>query len=322
MLTGLMPTPEEAATFVADYQADADTACEKLIERLLASPHFGERWAQHWLDVIRWAETNGSEANLYRKNAWVYRDYVVESFNNDKPYDQFVREQIAGDTHGAGTGLGFLVAGPHVPAATVGQEASAIRQARADRMDEIMQTVGASMLGLTVGCARCHNHKFDPVSITDYYSMTAIFQDIEFGGRVPELTADHPRQKRADELQSRIAVLRDGLRSTGAWEEDWGGYRELHFPAVETTALRVSFGTPNVSMDELEAFGPGDTRSIALASLGVTVTGPDEMVQDPRNVITRINDGEYGTMMWRARAPKGIEGSPVGTLRLSERCDA
>ena len=122
------------------------------------------------MDVIRWAETNGSEANLYRKNAWFYRDYVVRAFNEDKPYDQFVREQIAGDTLGAGDATGFLVAGPHVPAATIGQEATAIRQARADRMDEVMQTVGASMLGLTVGCARCHNHKFDPISITDYYS--------------------------------------------------------------------------------------------------------------------------------------------------------
>ena len=157
VLTGLMPTPKEVAQFVeASGRAERgakEAAYRELVDRLLASPHFGERWAQHWLDVIRWAETNGSEANLYRKNAWMYRDYVVRAFNEDKPYDQFVREQIAGDSLGAGEATGFLVAGPHVPAATVGREPSAIRQARADRMDEIMQTVGASVMGVTIGCA-------------------------------------------------------------------------------------------------------------------------------------------------------------------------
>ncbi len=186
MLTGIAPTPEETADFQAAYEKDAEQAYTALVDRLLDSPHFGERWAQHWLDVIRWAETNGSEANLYRKNAWIYRDYVVRAFNEDKPYDQFVREQIAGDSMGVGEATGFLVAGPHVPAATVGREPTAIRQARADRMDEIMQTVGASVMGVTIGCARCHNHKFDPISIKDYYSMTGVFQDVEFGSRFPE----------------------------------------------------------------------------------------------------------------------------------------
>jgi Protein of unknown function (DUF1549) len=165
VLTGLMPTPERVSRFVEDSKVDANAAYTGLVDELLASLHFGERWAQHWLDVIRWAESNGSEANLYRKNAWIYRDYVVRAFNEDRPYDQFVRDQIAGDQYGMGEATGFRVAGPHVPAATVGQEFTAIRQARADRMDEIMQTVGASMLGMTVSCARCHNHKFDPITI-------------------------------------------------------------------------------------------------------------------------------------------------------------
>ena len=116
---------------------------------------------------------------MYRKNAWIYRDYVIRAFNEDLPYDQFIFEQLAGDTSGQGDATGYLVSGPHVPAATVGQEPSAQRQARADRIDEILQTVGASALGMTIGCARCHNHKFDPISIRDYYSMSAVFQDIE-----------------------------------------------------------------------------------------------------------------------------------------------
>ncbi|MCA9212599.1 MAG: DUF1549 domain-containing protein [Planctomycetales bacterium] len=179
VLTGLAPTPEETSQFLSDYDADSNAAYADLVERLLASPHFGERWAQHWLDVIRWAETNGSEANLYRKNAWFYRDYVVRSFNDDVPYDQFLREQIAGDTLGVGEATGFLVAGPHVPAATVGREPAAIRQARADRMDEIMQTVGVSIMGVTIGCARCHNHKFDPVTQHDYYALQAVFAAVD-----------------------------------------------------------------------------------------------------------------------------------------------
>ncbi len=103
VLTGLAPTPERTDDFIAAFEKDASAAYESLVDELLASPHFGERWAQHWLDVIRWAETNGSESNLYRKNAWMYRDYVVNAFNEDKPYDQFVREQLAGDAMGLAT---------------------------------------------------------------------------------------------------------------------------------------------------------------------------------------------------------------------------
>ena len=220
VLTGLAPTPEQTAQFVQAYQRDDEKAYTALVDRLLASEHFGERWAQHWLDVIRWAETNGSEANLYRKNAWIYRDYVVRAFNEDIPYDQFVQEQIAGDSMGVGEATGFLVAGPHVPAATVGREPAAIRQARADRMDEIMQTVGASVMGVTIGCARCHNHKFDPISIKDYYSMTGVFQDVEFGSRFPEFSDEHPRKQRGKELWRGIAQQRRILRPFGGKHHD------------------------------------------------------------------------------------------------------
>ena len=127
VLTGLPPRPSRVADFLSGYKKNPEQAYTVLVDELLASPHFGERWAQHWLDVIRWAETNGSESNLYRKLAWVYRDYVIRAFNQDLPYDEFVRQQLAGDGMGVGEALGFLVAGPHVPAATVGQEASAIQ---------------------------------------------------------------------------------------------------------------------------------------------------------------------------------------------------
>ncbi len=311
VLTGLMPTPEETSEFVTAFEANEDKAYEALVDRLLASPHFGERWAQHWLDVIRWAETNGSEANLYRKNAWIYRDYIVRAFNEDKPYDQFVREQIAGDTMGSGEATGFLVAGPHVPAATVGREPSAIRQARADRLDEVLQTVGASVMGITIGCARCHNHKFDPISIKDYYSMTGVFQDVEFGGRFPEFSHEHPRKKRGGELWAEIAEQRRVLRATGGWEEDWGAFRELHFNAIATKAVRIRFKMANVGLDELEIFGTEDRRlNLARASAGTKVSGFPEMGVDGRFPIERLNDSEFGTMTWRGEVDKDADEKP------------
>ena len=311
VLTGLPPTPATTTNFLQAWERDSSQAYVKLVDGLMASPHFGERWAQHWLDVIRWAETNGSEANLYRKNAWVYRDYVVRAFNEDKPYDLFVREQLAGDSLGSGEATGFLVSGPHVPAATVGREPAAIRQARADRMDEIMQTVGPSILGITIGCARCHNHKFDPVSLKDYYALTAVFQDIEFGGRQPEYSAEHPLKQQGDKLLVDIETVREKLRTTGGWEENWAAYRELHFPAVKTKAVRVRFKTTYVGLDELEFFGPDDlSQNLALRDYGTELTGYPADGLENRNPIQRISDGEYGTMAWRARVEKDADQYP------------
>ncbi len=308
VLTGLPPEPEATNQFVRAFERDPDGAYQRIVEQYLESQHFGERWAQHWLDVIRWAETNGSEANLYRKNAWVYRDYVIRSFNEDKQYDQFLREQLAGDTLGVGEATGFLVSGPHVPAATVGREPSAIRQARADRMNEIVQTVGASVMGMTIGCARCHNHKFDPISIQDYYALTAVFQDIEFGGRHPEYSADHPVARRGAELREALNSRRQALEAFGGWEENWGAFREVHFKPVTTGAVRIRFKTNSVFIDELEVLGPDSlNRNLALASNGTKLSGYPESGFESRNPIKRISDGQYGTMVWRAKVEKDDE---------------
>jgi hypothetical protein len=331
VLTGLPPQPSRVAEFRKHYRMDPTKAYEKLVDELLASPHFGERWAQHWLDVIRWAETNGSESNLYRKMAWVYRDYVIRAFNQDIPYDRFVQEQIAGDGMGVGEALGFLVAGPHVPAATVGQEPSAIRQARADRMDEIMQTVGASLIGVTMSCARCHNHKFDPISIQDYYSMTAVFEDIEFGSRFPEFSKNHPRRKKADGIWKGVAKNRNKIRKkTSSWEEDWGGYKEVHWEPVEVTGLRLNFWSGYVGLDEVEVFGlPSENFNLANASNGTKVkTDLAFAQQGDRFPIERVNDGKFGTQRWQASYNKEKKQNPwleftfekpvkVGRLRMS-----
>ncbi|NNE91408.1 MAG: DUF1553 domain-containing protein [Verrucomicrobiales bacterium] len=318
-LTGLPPKPERVEKFVADFEKNADAAYTSLVDELMASPHFGERWAQHWLDVIRWAETNGSEANLYRKNAWIYRDYVVRAFNEDIPYDAFVKHQLAGDQMGVGEATGFLVAGPHVPAATVGREPSAIRQARADRMDEILQTVSASMLGMTVSCARCHNHKFDPISIKDYYSLSAVFQGVEFGGRYPEFSEDHPRIQRAREIRSKMFTERASLRKgVGIWLEDWGGFAEFNFPKTKTRVLRVEFSKPNVGIDELQVYGTENySRNLALAQSGTKLMTDDQLTK-PGNEVEKANDGQFGTMAWRAQAPKGSDQKPWVEIHFPE----
>ena len=331
VLTGLPPTPYRVSVFEETYARNPETAYAELVDELLASPHFGERWAQHWLDVIRWAETNGSESNLYRKLAWVYRDYVIRAFNQDLPYDRFVREQLAGDGMGTGEALGFLVAGPHVPAATVGQEPSAIRQARADRMDEIMQTVGASLMGVSISCARCHNHKFDPVSIQDYYSMTAVFQDIEFGSRFPEFSKEHPRRQNAQAIWKEISKNRNEIRAeTNVWEEDWGAYKEVHWKPVEAIGLRVNFRSGYVGLDELEIFGrPTENVNLAHQSQGTKVwTDVAFAQQGGRFPVQRVIDGKFGTQRWQASYLKQKKQQPwlefsfkklvtVGRMRLS-----
>ncbi|TXT25004.1 MAG: hypothetical protein FD138_3006, partial [Planctomycetota bacterium] len=177
-LLGLPPSPVEVAEFVAAPEPDA---YERLVERYLASPHLGERWARHWLDVVRFAESHGFEMNQPRPNAWPYRDYIIRSFNEDKPYDQFVFEQLAGDTVGVDEATGFLVGGPwdQVKSPDLGLTL----QQRADELHDMVSTTGSVFLGLTVGCARCHNHKFDPISQLDYYGMKACFAGVQHGER-------------------------------------------------------------------------------------------------------------------------------------------
>ena len=185
-LTGLPPTPEEVEAFVNACSAAngrADKAYRTLVDRLLASPRYGERWAQHWLDVIRYADTTGYESNAIRPSAWPYRDYVIAALNADIPYPRFILEQLAGDTLGVDPATGFLVTPPFPTRIEVGQEAAAIAQARYNGLDEVVQNVGSAILGMTVGCARCHDHKFDPVSTRDYYRLAATFAGLQFVDR-------------------------------------------------------------------------------------------------------------------------------------------
>jgi len=176
-LIGMPPTPEEVKAFLAD---DSPRAFENVVERLLASPRYGERWGRHWLDVARYADSNGLDENLVYKNAFRYRDYVIQAFNKDKPYDQFVQEQLAGDllpessdlqtTFERWTATGFLSLGAKMLA-----EDDPVKM-EVDIIDEQIDTIGRTFMGLTVGCARCHDHKFDPIPQADYYSLAGIFK--------------------------------------------------------------------------------------------------------------------------------------------------
>ena len=211
-LTGLLPTPDETTAFVEDTDA-FESAYHRVIDRLLDSPHYGERWAQHWLDVIRWAETVGFETNLERADAWHYRDWVIRSLNDDKPYDQFLAEQLIGDSIGQDAALGFLVAGPANLPGQIGRDEEAMRQARQDELDEVIRTVSQSLFGLTVGCARCHDHKFDPIRQQDYYSMQAIFAGLKYGHRRLRGPLNDQWTAKVPAAREQLANLRDELES-------------------------------------------------------------------------------------------------------------
>jgi hypothetical protein len=201
-LIGLPPTSEEVAGFLNDKSSDA---YEKVVDRLIASPHYGERWASKWLDVVRYADTNGFELDQDRPHAWRYRDYVIDAFNHDKPYDRFVQEQIAGDEMFPGdkealVATGYLRAGSeHIVGGNVDPEDS-----RQEVLTEIATNVGQAFLGMTVNCARCHNHKFDPILQADFYRLQAVFA----GAKGKEVEIATPEEKTAWEAADKAYKTR------------------------------------------------------------------------------------------------------------------
>lgn len=190
-LTGLPPTREEVAAYVAD---SSPNAYERLVDRLLASSHYGERWARHWMDVVRYADSGGYEYDRDRDNSWRYRDYVVKSFNEDKPYDRFLQEQLAGDelfpsSTEARLATGYLRLGP--------ENNLKNEQTRLDELDDLVATTSNGIFALTVGCARCHNHKFDPIPQKDYYKLQAVFWPIK-AKEHPLISAEELAQHKAE----------------------------------------------------------------------------------------------------------------------------
>jgi mono/diheme cytochrome c family protein len=292
VMHGLPPTPAQIEKFMNDQN---EKAYESLIERVLESPHYGERWAQHWLDLVRFGETHGFETNRERPNAWHYRDYVIQALNEDKPYDLFIKEQIAGDALGADAATGFLVAGPYD--LVKGQDPMLALMQRQDELADMINTTGTAFLGLTLGCARCHSHKFDPITQRDYYSLQAIFAGVQHADRALPLA-----KGREDELAAvtnRVEALREQVQR---WMTEHG-YRTAVNAShnVETFAptsarfVRFTIQATNASqpcIDELELFA-GD-KNVALAESGAKATCSSALPGYDIHKLEHINDGKYG----------------------------
>ncbi len=323
-LTGLPPTPEEVAAFEADTRPDA---YERLIDRLLASPHYGERWGRHWLDVVRFGESTGYERNGIISNAWPFRDYVIRSLNEDKPFDQLIREHLAGDVIGEGQpaleiGSAFLVAGPYDDVRN--QDPVQQAQIRANTMDEIINATGEAFLAMTLGCARCHDHKFDPITSEDYYGLYATFSAIRHDDRVlatPEERRKH--QNRLAPLRDREASLLTERRQLTASileraEADAAKHAaEWTRPKVDRTGTEERFAPRKAKfvrllveaedidpsdakgwrIDEFEIWSAGSApQNVALASRGATARGESRTVEDfPGAYAAKLAiDGRFG----------------------------
>jgi hypothetical protein len=302
-MLGLPPTPEAVQSFVADADPNA---YQRIVEDVLASPHYGERWARYWLDLVRFAETNGYETNRERPNAWPYRDYVIRSLNEDKPYDQFLKEQIAGDAIGVPEGTAYLVAGPYDLVKS--PDINLTLMQRQNELDDMINTTGTAFLGLTLGCARCHNHKFDPVRQTDYYSLQAIFAGVQHGDR--QLPLSQNQQQELADLDLRIVHLRDQLKP---FVRDAGpsrlsvnarGNEEL-FEPVNARFIRFTIEATNSSepcIDELEVFS--GTKNVALAAEGAIATCSSALPGFAIHKLEHINDGLFGNShSWISNEP-------------------
>ena len=272
-LIGLPPTPAETAEYLAD---NSPQAWEHLIDKLLASPHYGERWGRHWLDVARYADSNGFEHDYDRPNAWRYRDYVIRSFNQDTPYNTFLAEQIAGDELDRVTDDSMIATGFLRSYAKVGYREKDNPQFRYEYLDDMIGTIGRGVLGLTVNCARCHNHKFDPIAQKDYYQMQAsLFGYVETDYPLASKEEAEAHEKKTAEIDAKIAPLRQRVRQidepyrTKMAQEKYKKYpanvqqaiavpEEKRTPGEALLAGQV-IRTTSVSSDEIDrVMSPGD----------------------------------------------------------------
>ena len=291
-MIGLPPTQKEIEDFVND---SASNAFEKVIDRLLASPHYGEHWGRHWLDVVRFGESNGYERNFIINDLWPFRDYVIQSLNEDRPFDQFIREHLAGDVIDEGKlssqiASAFLVAGPFDDVGN--QDPAQAAQIRANTIDEMIRTTSEAFLGLTVGCARCHDHKFDPIGQQDYYALYATFAGVRHGSTVvataEEKAAHAARRQPLNEQREALSKKRHEILQAVAaraeenaaeleqrWTRDKAnrlGTEECIAPATAKFVRLISEGQDNnpedtryFTIDEFEIWSADEpARNVAL----------------------------------------------------------
>ncbi len=299
-LTGLPPSMEAVAEFLADQRLDA---YERVVETLLASPRYGERWGQHWLDVVRFADTHGFEVNTERPHAWPYRDYVIRAFNRDTPYDRFVQEQIVGDALGEDAATGFLITASVLLPGQIGADEPSKRLARQDALDEIVVNIGQTFLGLSVGCARCHDHKFDPISQREYFAMQSFVAGVEYEDRDLRTPEAEALRKEEQSLKTRLAEIQGRITRfaplAGAGGERASVQAKLNvdrFQPVRTKRVRFTIRQTNnlePCLDECEVFDIRGTN-VALASAGTMVTSSGDTVVADRHELRFVHDGRYG----------------------------
>ena len=313
VLHGLPPNTAEVDAFIKDSAPDA---WERLVDRALASPRFGERWARHWLDIVRFAESNGFETNRERLNAYHYRDYVINAFNEDKPYDRFIKEQIAGDKMGVDAATGFLVAGAFDIVKS--QDINLTQMQRQDELADMVNTTGATFLGLTIGCARCHNHKFDPVTQKDYYSLQAVFAGVSHGERViggpltkvnevmlqalrKEVASGEAQLERLRKTASANAEKPAALRPPVNAKLNIEEFEPVDVKFVRFTIHQSSNGS-QPCIDELMVF---NTKNVNVA-LGSRPSSSGNLQGYPIHKLEHINDGKGGNSgSWISDKPGG-----------------
>lgn len=308
-VTGLPPTPEEVAAFAAAYRTEPERAVAELADRLLASPAYGERWGRHWLDVVRFGESIGFEVNFLINDLWPFRDYVIRSINEDKPFNRFIVEHLAGDVLGPDqpeteVGSAFLVAGPYDSVGN--QDVVAQKNIRAATLDELITATSGAFLGMTISCARCHHHKFDPIPTEDYYRMRAAFEGVTHGRRVIASTAERAafqsataplNEQRAKLVKDRGELEREVTRRATEAAKKVVATRpkmnpeltEENFEPVAARAVKLvmTASTTNPKsatgsrIVEFEAWSAGEgARNVALASNGARAEGAKSAVAE------------------------------------------
>jgi hypothetical protein len=369
-LTGLPPTPEAVDAFVADRDP---AAYETLVDRLLASPQYGERWGRHWLDIVRFGESQGYETNLPRPSAWPYRDYVIRAFNADTPFPRFVFEQLAGDTLAMGrtaseavadhrqdapatadwltqAATGFIVCGTHDIVGN--QTVEGMLQQRADDLDDMITATGTAFLGLTIQCARCHDHKFDPVTQRDYYGLQAIFVGVSHAEREIPAPDAEVRKCQAAAVTAELAWIEHRLdrfeplaqpsRDTPTRpmvnpRRNVERFAPVSARMIRLTILATGDGT-EPCIDELEVYTAADSpsrdrqpsssdpnrdcersasspRNVARAEAGGRAWASSEYPKSPIHKIEHLNDGQYGNKRsWISR----VRGKGVVTVTWPE----
>jgi len=313
-LTGLPPDSVIGPT--TDHRSPiTDGTWSAIVDEMLASSHYGERWAQHWLDVVRYADTHGFEVNTERPHAFPYRDYVIDAFNADLPFDHFIREQIAGDALGADAATGFLVTASVLLPGQIGKDAPSMRLARQDSLDEIVTNIGQTFLGLSVGCARCHDHKFDPISARDYYGMQAFVAGVEYADRELRTPSAIAAKGEAEAMKREVAEIDRRLlgfvplAGAGATRAMVSARQNLErFAPVKVKRVRFTILATNQlepCIDEFEIFGEsGD--NLAPASRGAKATASGEKIVADRHDLKYLNDGRYGnSRSWMGDAAEG-----------------